>query len=99
MTAAYDLLSPEHFAAPYETFALMRENDPLYWHEQMGMWFATRYQDVHALIRDKRFSSARSTRSCRPMRPGSDRHHRRLRLPGAVRGDRAHVGCGSRSHR
>ena len=59
MTAAYDLLSPEHFAAPYETFALMRENDPLYWHEQMGMWFATRYQDVHAVSRDRRFSSAR----------------------------------------
>jgi len=59
VTAAYDLLSPEHFAAPYETFALMRENDPLYWHEQLGMWFATRYQDVHALTRDKRFSSAR----------------------------------------
>jgi hypothetical protein len=31
----------------------------LYWHEQMGMWFATRYQDVDALARDKRFSSAR----------------------------------------
>ncbi len=59
MTAAYDLLSPEHFAAPYRTFALMRENDPLYWHEQMGMWFATRYQDVHAVSRDRRFSSAR----------------------------------------
>ncbi len=59
MTAAYDLLSPGHFAAPYRTFALMRENDPLYWHEQMGMWFATRYQDVHAVSRDRRFSSAR----------------------------------------
>ena len=57
--AAYDLLSPEHFAAPYETFALMRENDPLYWHERMGLWFATRYQDVHVITRDKRFSSAR----------------------------------------
>jgi cytochrome P450 len=55
VTAVYDRLSPEHFAAPYETFALMRENDLLYWHEQMGMW----YQDVHARIRDKRFSSAR----------------------------------------
>jgi cytochrome P450 len=59
VTASYDLLSPQHFAAPYETFALMRENDPLYWHEQMGMWFATRYQDVHALTRDRRFNSAR----------------------------------------
>jgi cytochrome P450 len=56
-TATYDLLSPEHFAAPYETFARMREHDPLYWHEQTGMWFVTRYQDVHAVSRDRRFSS------------------------------------------
>ncbi len=59
MTATYDLLSPEHFAAPYQTFALMRENDPLYWHEQTGLWFVTRYQDVHAVARDRRFSSNR----------------------------------------
>jgi cytochrome P450 len=59
MTAAYDLLSPAHFAAPYETFALMREKDPLYWHEQTGLWFVTRYQDVHAVARDRRFSSNR----------------------------------------
>ncbi len=69
MTAAYDLLSPGHFAAPYETFALMREHDPLYWHEQMGMWFATRYRDVHAISRDRRFSSARVDAF---MPPGSD---------------------------
>ena len=69
MTVAYDLLSPEHFAAPYETFALMRENDPLYWHEQMGMWFATRFQDVHAISRDRRFSSARVDAF---MPPGND---------------------------
>ena len=56
-TATYDLLSREHFAAPYETFALMRERDPLYWCEPMGMWFATRYEDVHAVTRDRRFSS------------------------------------------
>jgi cytochrome P450 len=59
MTATYDLLSPAHFAAPYETFALMRENDPLYWHEPTGMWFATRYEDVHAISRDRRLSSDR----------------------------------------
>jgi hypothetical protein len=42
MTATYDLFSPAHFAAPYETFALMRQNDPLYWHEQTGLWFVSR---------------------------------------------------------
>jgi cytochrome P450 len=69
MIATYDLLSPEHFAAPYQTFALMRENDPLYRHEQMGMWFATRYQDVYAVTRDRRFSSARVDAF---MPPGND---------------------------
>ena len=76
MTAAYDILSPEHFAAPYETFALMRENDPLYWHEQMGMWFATRYQDVQTISRDKRFSSARVDAF---MPPGDDERTQAVR--------------------
>jgi cytochrome P450 len=76
VTVAYDILSPEHFAAPYDTFALMRENDPLYWHEQMGMWFATRYRDVHAVTRDKRFSSARVDTF---MPPGDDDATRAVR--------------------
>jgi cytochrome P450 len=59
MSVSYDLLSQEHFAAPYSTFAIMREKDPLYWHEQMGLWFATRYQDVQAVNRDRRFTAAR----------------------------------------
>jgi cytochrome P450 len=59
MTATYDLISQDHFAAPYQTYALMRQNDPLYWDEQMGMWFVTRYADVHVVTRDRRFSTAR----------------------------------------
>jgi cytochrome P450 len=76
VTATYDLLSPAHFAAPYETYALMRENDPLYWHEQMGMWFATRYQDVHAISRDRRFSAARVDAF---MPPGTDEQTQAVR--------------------
>jgi cytochrome P450 len=76
MTAAYDLLSPAHFAAPYETFALMRENDPLYWHEQTGLWFVTRYQDVHDVIRDRRFSSNRVNSF---MPPGADEQKQAIR--------------------
>jgi cytochrome P450 len=76
VNATYDLLSPRHFAAPYETYALMRENDPLYWHEQMGIWFATRYQDVHAVSRDRRFSSARVDAF---MPPGTDEKTQAIR--------------------
>jgi cytochrome P450 len=59
VTTTYDLFSPAHFAEPYETFALMRQNDPLYWHEQAGLWFVSRYHDVHTVLRDRRFSAAR----------------------------------------
>ena len=76
MTATYDLLSPAHFAAPYETFALMRENDPLYWHEQTGLWFVTRYQDVHAVARDRRFSANRIDSF---MPPGTDEKTQAIR--------------------
>lgn len=69
MATTYDLLSPEHFAAPFQTYALMRQSDPLYWHEQMGILFATRYEDVHAIIRDRRFSADRVDSF---MQPGSD---------------------------
>src|SRR5260370_3066542 len=77
MTATYDLLSPAHFAAPYETFALMRENDPLYWHEQTGLWFVTRYQDVHAVARDRRFSANRINSFMPP--PGTDEQTEAIR--------------------
>jgi pimeloyl-[acyl-carrier protein] synthase len=76
MTATYDLLSPAHFAAPHQTFALMRENDPLYRHEQMGLWFVTRHQDVHAVTRDRRFSAARVDAF---MPPGADDSTRAVR--------------------
>ncbi|SRR5712691_2306313 len=76
MTATYDLLSPAHFAAPYETFALMRENDPLYWHELTGLWFVTRYEDVHAVARDRRFSSNRIDSF---MPPGTDDKRQAIR--------------------
>lgn len=59
MPATYDLLSPALFAEPYPTFDLMRQSDPLYFHEPMGVWFTTRYQDVRIVNRDSRFSSAR----------------------------------------
>jgi cytochrome P450 len=59
MASTYDLLSAAHFADPYETFAQMRRDDPLYRDETMGLWFASRYSDVHAVTRDRRFSAAR----------------------------------------
>jgi cytochrome P450 len=59
MPGTYDLLSPDHFSSPWATFARMRADDPLYWCEPMGLHVATRYADVRAISRDRRFSAAR----------------------------------------
>jgi cytochrome P450 len=55
-TRTYDLYSPEFRAATHETYARMREHDPV--HLQPGLdgetpiWFVTRYDDVVALLTD-----------------------------------------------
>jgi cytochrome P450 len=59
-SGAYDLLSPSFFAAPEPTLRAMRENDPVHWHETLGCWVVTRYEDVQHVIRDKAFSVDRS---------------------------------------
>jgi cytochrome P450 len=55
----YDLQSVGFFADPYETLARMRQDDPLYWDDALGMWLVTRYSDVRAISRDRRTSVAR----------------------------------------
>ncbi len=58
-----DLVSPATFSQghPFEQYAWLRKNDPVYWHEEVdgpGFWAITRYADVFAIGHDpKRFSS------------------------------------------
>jgi cytochrome P450 len=40
---------------PYPTYRALRESDPC--HRNMGMWILTRYDDVLAVLRDRRFLS------------------------------------------
>jgi cytochrome P450 len=55
----YDLYSQDFKRSAYKTFELMRGDDPIY--RQIGLdgktpiWFITRYEDVEAMLRDKRF--------------------------------------------
>ena len=42
-------------ANPYPTYHALREHDPV--HRSMGMWVLTRYVDVVAVLRDRRFLS------------------------------------------
>lgn len=54
----YDLYSQEFKRNAYATFAAMRGDDPIY--RQIGLdgvtpiWFITRFEDVEAMLRDKR---------------------------------------------
>ena len=58
-----DLLDPASFAHghPHEQYRWLRDNAPIYWHEEPGgpgFWAVTRYQEVDATGRDpKTFSS------------------------------------------
>lgn len=59
-----DLLSVANFAGsqPHDQFNWLRENAPVYWHEEPagpGFWAITRYEDVKAVGRDpETFSSS-----------------------------------------
>ncbi|MCP5095163.1 MAG: cytochrome P450 [Chloroflexi bacterium] len=52
---AYDLFSPIFKADPFETFAQMRQDDPIYAHQAPNgtiNWYITRYDDVVAVLKD-----------------------------------------------
>ncbi|MFB7056061.1 cytochrome P450 [Streptomyces vinaceus] len=59
MTDPYGLLSPEFFHDPYPAYARMREADPVFYYPPMGAWLLSRYEDVDALLRDRRTSAER----------------------------------------
>jgi cytochrome P450 len=52
-----DFTSPEFIADPYPAYARLRRDRPICWDEKLGSWVITRYDDVHLLLRDKRWSS------------------------------------------
>src|SRR5581483_6764409 len=61
-----DLLSPSSFAAgqPHDQFRWLRENAPVYWHEEpngRGFWAVTRYEDVWTVDRDFQTYSSEPT--------------------------------------
>ncbi len=61
-----DLVSPERFASghPFDQYAWLRENAPVYWHEEQngsGFWVISRYADVRAVDRDFQSFSSQPT--------------------------------------
>ncbi|WP_307797032.1 cytochrome P450 [Actinomadura barringtoniae] len=51
---AYDPWSPGFVADPYPAFERLRNERPVFFHEPTGQWVITRYEDVDALLRDRR---------------------------------------------
>jgi cytochrome P450 len=49
-----DILSPEFAADPYPAYALMREKEPLFWHEATKSYVICRYEDVERVFKDKK---------------------------------------------
>ncbi|MFG3546383.1 cytochrome P450 [Streptomyces sp. NPDC047725] len=49
-----DILSPEFAADPYPAYAMMREKEPLVWHEATQSYIVSRYEDVERIFKDKK---------------------------------------------
>jgi cytochrome P450 len=65
-TPPIDLLSSASFATgqPHDQFRWLRENHPVYWHEEPdgpGFWAVTSYEGVHAVARDNALFSSEPT--------------------------------------
>lgn len=48
----YDPLDPGTLASPYALYARLREETPVFWHEQLASWVLTRYRDCRDVLRD-----------------------------------------------
>lgn len=76
------LLSPEFHQNPFERFAWMRANAPVYWDAQVhtwdggqGLWGVTRYEDIRAVASDQRlYCSGNSSRPDSPPVPSMINH-------------------------
>jgi cytochrome P450 len=56
----YDLFSQAFLADPFPTLRRMREEHPVYFHPLLNAWVLTRYDDIQAVLHDRRFSNERS---------------------------------------
>ncbi len=57
MTLRFDPFDPAYVASPYETYAVLRDDDPVHWSELLAGWVLTRFDDVDAVLRDPSMSS------------------------------------------
>jgi cytochrome P450 len=55
VTCALDLIDPAFVADPYPTFARLRRESPVLWHEPTGQHLALRFALCNTVLRDRRF--------------------------------------------
>ncbi|KOG86337.1 hypothetical protein ADK38_31620, partial [Streptomyces varsoviensis] len=53
-SSAFDPWSPEFAADPYPGYAELRERGRVHWFAPSRQWLVPRYDDVRALLRDRR---------------------------------------------
>ncbi|MCS6908202.1 MAG: cytochrome P450 [Anaerolineales bacterium] len=49
-----DLLSSEFIADPYPSYERLRQTSPILYDADWGLWFISSYEDINALLRDRR---------------------------------------------
>jgi cytochrome P450 len=54
VSLAFDPWSPSFVAHPYDVYARLRDEEPVAFFEPTGQWLISRYEDVNALLRDRR---------------------------------------------
>jgi cytochrome P450 len=51
----FDPSDPAFVADPYPTYARLRREAPVQWHDGQGLWLVSRHADVDRILRDRRF--------------------------------------------
>ncbi len=65
--SSYDPMDPEIQQCPFGHYAALRDHGPLFFHEQSGMYFASRLETVNEILRDTdTFSSRMSNTTTKP---------------------------------
>ena len=45
------LINAQTFLDPYANFRRLREEDPMHWIPEFGVWFLSRYEDIVAVLK------------------------------------------------
>jgi cytochrome P450 len=103
----FDPLSPAMLENPYPVYAELQEKHPVFWHEGVGAWVVTRYEDCHNILMDtelfvrdpRRVSevSSETSTSIRTLSASRQGELRRLIIGAIHSQDLEQIGCSVRA--